>query len=66
MTHLLRTYDRGVLRVTINRPAKRNALSREALQEMRTVFEAHAVREDLRLALVAGAGCGCRAEFKAV
>jgi enoyl-CoA hydratase/carnithine racemase len=56
MTHLLRTYDRGVLRVTINRPAKRNALSREALRELRTVFGAHAVREDLRLAVVAGAG----------
>jgi hypothetical protein len=66
MTHLLRTCDRGVLRVTINRRAKRNALSREALQELRTVFEAHVVREDLRLALVGGAGGGCRAEFKAV
>jgi hypothetical protein len=30
MTDLLRTYDRGVLCVTINRPAKRNALSRDA------------------------------------
>lgn len=56
MTHLLRTYDRGVLRVTINRPGKRNALSREALRELRVVFEAHAAHADLRLALIAGAG----------
>ena len=56
MTHFLRTYDRGVLRVTINRPGKRNALSREALRELRVVFEAHAAHADLRLALIAGAG----------
>jgi enoyl-CoA hydratase len=56
MTHILRTYDRGVLRVTINRPAKRNALSREALKELRAVFEAHATQDDLRLAVLAGAG----------
>jgi enoyl-CoA hydratase/carnithine racemase len=56
MTHILRTYERGVLRVTINRPAKRNALSREALKELRAVFEAHAAQEDLRLAVLAGAG----------
>lgn len=56
MTHLLRTYDRGVLRVTINRPGKRNALSREALRELRVVFAAHAAHADLRLALIAGAG----------
>jgi enoyl-CoA hydratase/carnithine racemase len=56
MTHLLRTYDRGVLRVTLNRPAKRNALSREALRELRTVFLGHGGREDVRLAVIAGAG----------
>jgi len=56
MTHCLRTYDRGVLRVTVDRPAKRNALSREVLRELRSVFEMHAVREDLRLAVLAGAG----------
>jgi enoyl-CoA hydratase/carnithine racemase len=56
MTHCLRTYDRGVLRVTIDRPAKRNALSREVLRELRSVFEMHAVRDDLRLAVLGGAG----------
>jgi enoyl-CoA hydratase/carnithine racemase len=56
MTHLLRSYERGVLRVTINRPAKRNALSREALRELRGVFAAHAEHPELRLAVIAGAG----------
>jgi len=56
MTHCLRTYDRGVLRVTVDRPAKRNALSREVLRELKAVFEMHAVRDDLRLAVLAGAG----------
>lgn len=56
MTHILRTYERGVLRVTINRPAKRNALSREALRELRAVFQAHAAQADLRLAVLAGSG----------
>jgi hypothetical protein len=35
MTHLLRAYERGCLRVTLNRPAKRNALSREMLRELK-------------------------------
>jgi enoyl-CoA hydratase len=56
MTHLLRTYERGILRVTINRPAKRNALSREVLRELKGVFLAHAEREDLLLAVLGGAG----------
>jgi enoyl-CoA hydratase/carnithine racemase len=56
MTHLLRAYERGVLRVTINRPGKRNAVSREVLRELKAVFRAHAGLDDLRLAVLAGAG----------
>jgi enoyl-CoA hydratase len=56
MTDLLRTYERGVLRVTLNRPEKRNMLTRATLRELRIVFEAHALQEDLRLAIVTGAG----------
>lgn len=55
MSDLLRAYERGVLRVTINRPDKRNALSRGLLRELKTVFDAHASLEDLRLAVVTGA-----------
>ena len=58
MTHLLRAYERGCLRVTLNRPAKRNALSREMLRELKTVFDAHAALDDLRLAVLGGAGEG--------
>jgi enoyl-CoA hydratase len=56
MTYLLRAYERGVLRVTLNRPAKRNALSRELLRELKAVLEAHAGLDDLRLAVLGGAG----------
>ncbi len=56
MTHLLRAYDRGILRVTIDRPERRNALARETLRELRTVFEHHAGQPDLRLAIISGTG----------
>jgi enoyl-CoA hydratase len=56
MTDLLRTYERGVLRVTLNCPERRNALTRSMLRELRVVFEAHADQEDLRLAVLTGAG----------
>ena len=56
MTHLLRAYERGCLRITLNRPAKRNALSREMLRELKAVFDAHAALDDLRLAVLGGAG----------
>jgi enoyl-CoA hydratase len=56
MSDLLRTYERGVLRVTLNRPETRNALTRSMLRELRLVFEAHTEQEDLRFAVLTGAG----------
>ncbi|MCG6873705.1 MAG: enoyl-CoA hydratase/isomerase family protein [Betaproteobacteria bacterium] len=56
MSDLLRTYERGVLRVTLNRPERRNALTRSMLRELRLVFEAHAEQDDLRLAILTGTG----------
>jgi len=56
MSDLLRTYERGVLRVTLNRPERRNALTRSMLRELRLVFDAHAAQDDLRLAILTGAG----------
>lgn len=44
------------LTVTIDRPKKRNALSRSVLEELRDVFETHAKEEGLRVALLRGAG----------
>ena len=46
----------GVLRVTIDRPAKRNALSRAMLAEIKATFEAHADDGALKLAILRGAG----------
>lgn len=48
--------DGGVLRVTTNRPDKRNPLSREVLGQVREAFEAAAGDQELRLAVVTGAG----------
>jgi enoyl-CoA hydratase/carnithine racemase len=56
MSHLLRAYEHGILRVTIARPERRNALARETLRELRVVFENHARQPDLRLAVISGAG----------
>jgi len=46
----------GVLRVTIDRAEKRNALSRALLAELRCVFERAADDESLRLAVLTAAG----------
>jgi enoyl-CoA hydratase len=56
MSELLRTCEHGILRVTLNRPEKRNALSRAVLRELKTVFEANANLPDLRLAVLTAAG----------
>ena len=46
----------GVLTVTIDRPRKRNALSREVLAELAETFTAAAEDEGLKAAVVTGAG----------
>jgi enoyl-CoA hydratase len=46
----------GILRVTINRPDKRNALNRAVLAELRAAFEDHAADGSLRLAVLTAAG----------
>jgi enoyl-CoA hydratase/carnithine racemase len=56
MSHLLRAYEHGILRVTVDRRERRNALARETLRELRVVFENHARQPDLRLAVIRGAG----------
>lgn len=52
---ILVTVRAGVLRVTLNRPEKRNPLSRAALAQLREAFEAHRDAE-LSLAVLDGAG----------
>ncbi|SRR5579883_1045168 len=57
MTNLLTTDFRdGCLTVTLQRPEKRNALSRALLAEIGATFRDWRQREDLRLAVVTGAG----------
>lgn len=46
----------AVLRVMIDRPTKRNALSRELLRAIERVFTEHAANEQLKLAVLSGAG----------
>ncbi len=43
---LLVASEGAVLRLTINRPEKRNALSRALLAELRAAFDGHAEAED--------------------
>jgi enoyl-CoA hydratase len=49
----------GVLRVTIDRPDKRNALSAEVLRSLAEVFASNAADENLRVAILRGAGDQC-------
>jgi enoyl-CoA hydratase len=51
--------DNGLLKVLINRPAKRNALSQGVLAELRRCFEQAAQRDDLCAAVLRGAGERC-------
>ncbi len=51
--------DKGLLRVKINRPEKRNALSQGVLAELRRCFEGAAKRDDLCAAVLRGAGERC-------
>ena len=53
---LLVSVEDGVLRVVINRPAKRNPLSRTVLAQLRETFDAHRDDATLVLAVLRGAG----------
>ena len=52
---VLASVQEGQLRVSINRPEKRNALSRVVLARLRDAFEAYR-DEELSLAVLSGAG----------
>ncbi|MBE0624378.1 MAG: enoyl-CoA hydratase/isomerase family protein [Burkholderiales bacterium] len=53
---LLASVEDGLLRVTINRPEKRNPLSRAVLAQLQQVFEEQRDNDTLVLALICGAG----------
>jgi enoyl-CoA hydratase len=48
--------DKAILRVTLNRPEKHNALSRYVLDTLHTIFVEHAVDETLKAVVLTGAG----------
>ena len=54
--HLIVKAQDGALKVQINRPEKRNALSRAVLSELRDVFTIYAADDTLRVAILSGAG----------
>lgn len=54
--HLVVRAQDGALHVQIDRPEKRNALSRAVLSQLRDVFTAHAADDALRVAVLRGAG----------
>ena len=55
-TDVLAAVEMGLLRVTINRPEKRNPLSRAVLARLRDVFDEHRRDDRLVLAVLSGAG----------
>ncbi len=54
--HLVVETGGGVLRVTVNRPEKRNALSRAVLEDLRQTFTNNAGDTSLSVAVLTGAG----------
>ena len=55
---VLYSVDAGVATITLNRPERRNAVTPEMLQVLRTRFEAAGEDERVRAVLVTGAGKG--------
>ena len=55
-SHLRIEVDESILRVTIDRPEKRNALSRAVLAELGETFRAAAADQSLIAAVLQGAG----------
>jgi isohexenylglutaconyl-CoA hydratase len=53
---LLTELQRGVLKITINRPDARNALSDEVVDDLEALVDALVVRDDIRVVTLRGAG----------
>jgi enoyl-CoA hydratase/carnithine racemase len=60
---LLRSLDAGVATLTLNRPAKLNAISYELMSELRAALDELAGREDVTCVVIAGAGRSFSAGF---
>ncbi|MFX5537778.1 enoyl-CoA hydratase/isomerase family protein, partial [Acinetobacter baumannii] len=53
---MLCAFERGVLRVTLNRPEARNAMSRAMLEELSALFAAVRDERSIRVIVLRGAG----------
>ena len=49
----------GILRLTINRPDQRNALSLAVLDQIGAALKSHSTIDDVKLAIITGAGDRC-------
>jgi methylglutaconyl-CoA hydratase len=56
MTLLLSSLDAGILTLTLNRPAKRNALNAELIDQLHQGFERADLDSEVRVVLLRGAG----------
>ncbi len=56
MTKVIYHVERGIARITLNRPERRNALDQELLSELRDALRASAEDESVRVVVVTGAG----------
>ena len=56
MTKVAFEVERGIARITLNRPERRNALDQELLTGFREALQASAADENVRVVLIAGAG----------
>jgi len=56
VTKVLYHAERGIARITLNRPERRNALDQEMLTELRDALRVSAADENVRVVLVTGAG----------
>lgn len=58
MESLLRSFDQGVLTLTLNRPESLNAFNRDLLARLTEALTAEAVRPEVRAVVITGAGRG--------
>jgi methylglutaconyl-CoA hydratase len=56
VTKVLYHVERGIARITLNRPERRNALDQELLSELRDALRASAADETVRVVIFTGAG----------
>jgi isohexenylglutaconyl-CoA hydratase len=54
--HLLLSYDKGILHLTLNRPDSRNAMNRGMVEEINAVFDAVREAREVRAIVMRGAG----------